>query len=147
MKRKEKIIGSLIIAVIAIIFLFVGYSKTNNKKISDDDMEKLFLNSEENEDVKSTKEKDNNEELNKEEKNNEKDIEDSSVNEETIVVEVKGEVKKPNVYVLKNGSRIYELIEAAGGPTEEADLSNINRALYLSDGQCIVVRNINVVIE
>lgn len=147
MKRKEKIIGSLIIAVIAIIFLFVGYSKTNNKKISDDDMEKLFLNSEENEDVKSTKEKDNNEELNKEEKNNEKDIEDSSVNEETIVVEVKGEVKKPNVYVLKNGSRIYELIEAAGGPTEEADLSNINRALYLSDGQCIVVRNINGVKE
>ncbi|NGU17038.1 competence protein ComE, partial [Clostridium perfringens] len=49
MKRKEKIIGSLIIAVIAILFLFIGYSKTNDKKISDSDMEKLFLDREESE--------------------------------------------------------------------------------------------------
>ena len=34
MKRKEKIIGSLIISVIAILFLFIGYSKTNDYKIS-----------------------------------------------------------------------------------------------------------------
>ena len=49
MKRKEKIIGSLIIAIIAILFLFIGYSKTNDKKISDSDMEKLFLDREESE--------------------------------------------------------------------------------------------------
>ena len=47
MKRKEKIIGSLIISVIAILFLFIGYSKTNDKKISDSDMEKLFIYKEE----------------------------------------------------------------------------------------------------
>ena len=154
MKRKEKIIGSLIIAVIAILFLFIGYSKTNDKKISDSDMEKLFLDreeSEENNEVEEFNEKESDskkEESNsKEEKDkgieSEKEEKETSLDEEKIVVEIKGEVKKPNVYELKNGSRIYELIEEAGGPTDEADLSNINRALYLSDGQCIVIKNIN----
>ncbi|WP_300260480.1 ComEA family DNA-binding protein [Clostridium sp.] len=152
MKRKEKIIGSLIIAVIAIGFLFIGYSKTNDKKISDSDMEKLFLNSEESEENNelesntekesgSKKEGENNNKVEKE--NSIESVKEISVSEEKIVVEIKGEVKKPNVYELKNGSRIYELIEEAGGPTDEADLSNINRALYLSDGQCIVIKNIN----
>lgn len=155
MKKKEKIIGSLIIAIIAIGFLFIGYSKTNDKKISDSDMEKLFLNSEESEEnneLEDFNEKESS--LKKEESNNsklekdshiesEKEEKETSLGEEKIVVEIKGEVKKPNVYELKNGSRIYELIEEAGGPTDEADLSNINRALYLSDGQCIVIKNIN----
>lgn len=151
MKKKEKIIGSLIIAIIAIGFLFIGYSKTNDKKISDSDMEKLFLNSEESEEnneLEDFNEKESS--LKKEESNNSKlekdsDIEEkeTSLGEEKIVVEIKGEVKKPNVYELKNGTRIYELIEEAGGPTDEADLSDINRALYLSDGQCIVIKNIN----
>ncbi|MDK0707742.1 ComEA family DNA-binding protein [Clostridium perfringens] len=160
MKRKEKIIGSLIIAIIAILFLFIGYSKTNDKKISDSDMEKLFLDREESEDsneLENFNEKESSSK--KEESNNSKEEKDSyiesekeeketslkeiSLGEEKIVVEIKGEVKKPNVYELKNGSRIYELIEEAGGPTDEADLSNINRALYLSDGQCIVIKNIN----
>ncbi len=155
MKRKEKIIGSLIIAVIAILFLFIGYSKTNDKKISDSDMEKLFLDreeSEENNELEELNEKES--DSKKEESNNikeekvsdiesEKEEKETSLGEEKIVVEIKGEVKKPNVYELKNGSRIYELIEEAGGPTNEADLSNINRALYLSDGQCIVIKNIN----
>ncbi|HAT4338754.1 TPA: competence protein ComE [Clostridium perfringens] len=155
MKKKEKIIGSLIIAIIAIGFLFIGYSKTNDKKISDSDMEKLFLNSEESEEnneLEDFNEKGSN--LKKKESNNsklekdsdiesEKEEKETSLGEEKIVVEIKGEVKKPNVYELKNGSRIYELIEEAGGPNDEADLSDINRALYLSDGQCIVIKNIN----
>ncbi|MDK0863750.1 ComEA family DNA-binding protein [Clostridium perfringens] len=154
MKRKEKIIGSLIIAIIATLFLFIGYSKTNDKKISDSDMEKLFLDreeSKENNEVEEFNEKESDskkEESNsKEEKDkgieSEKEEKETSLDEEKIVVEIKGEVKKPNVYELKNGSRIYELIEEAGGPTDKADLSNINRALYLSDGQCIVIKNIN----
>ena len=133
MKRKEKIIGSLIIAIIAILFLLIGYSKTNDKKISDSDMEKLFLDreeSEENNEVEEFNEKESDskkEESNsKEEKDkgieSEKEEKETRLDEEKIVVEIKGEVKKPNVYELKNGSRIYELIEEAGGPTDEADL-------------------------
>ncbi|MDU7885612.1 MAG: ComEA family DNA-binding protein [Clostridium perfringens] len=154
MKRKEKIIGSLIIAIIATLFLFIGYSKTNDKKISDSDMEKLFLDREESEENNELEEFNENESDSKKEESNSKEEKDKGIesekeeketilDEEKIVVEIKGEVKKPNVYELKNGSRIYELIEEAGGPTDEADLSNINRALYLSDGQCIVIKNIN----
>lgn len=154
MKRKEKIIGSLIIAVIAILFLFIGYSKTNDKKISDSDMEKLFLDREESKENNEVEEFNEKESYSKKEDSNskeekdkgiesEKEEKETSLDEEKIVVEIKGEVKKPNVYELKNGSRIYELIEEAGGATDEADLSNINRALYLSDGQCIVIKNIN----
>lgn len=148
MKKKEKVIGSLIIAVVAIGFLFVGYSKTNDKKISEDDMERLFLNAEKEDDesestLKKSKKNDDIEENEKENINESNEKESSNSNIEKIVVEIKGEVKNPNVYVLENGSRIYELIEKAGGPTDEADLSNINRALYLTDGQCIVVRNMN----
>ncbi|EOU1755648.1 ComEA family DNA-binding protein [Clostridium perfringens] len=152
MKRKEKIIGSLIIAVIAILFLFIGYSKTNDRKISDSDMEKLFLDREESEDNNELEDFNEKESDSKKEESNNRNLEkdsdiesekETSLGEEKIVVEIKGEVKKPNVYELKNGSRIYELIEEAGGPTDEADLSDINRALYLSDGQCIVIKNIN----
>ena len=143
MKRKEKIIGSLIIAIIATLFLFIGYSKTNDKKISDSDMEKLFLDREESEENNEVEEFNEKESDLKKEESNSKEEKETSLDEEKIVVEIKGEVKKPNVYELKNGSRIYELIEEAGGPTDEADLSNINRALYLSDGQCIVIKNIN----
>ena len=126
MKRKEKIIGSLIIAVIAILFLFIGYSKTNDKKISVSDMEKLFLDREESEEnnelekfnekeADSKKEESNNSKLEKDSDiESEKEEKETNLGEEKIVVEIKGEVKKPNVYELKNGSRIYELIEEAG---------------------------------
>ncbi len=172
MKKKEKIIGSLVIAILASIFLFVGYSKSNDKNISEKEMEKLFLDNDENsqrdesknyKDGSEHKENDLNEGDNKNDKtlksngdsdgkeiileegisSGENESEVSKKNSNKIMVEVKGEVRNPNVYVLEDGSRIFELIEMAGGPTENADLSNINRALYLSDGQCIVVNNIN----
>ena len=50
-----------------------------------------------------------------------------------IVAEIKGEVVKPDVYTLNEGSIIRDLIEAAGGLTPEADISNINRAKELSN--------------
>ena len=83
MKRKEKIIGSLIIAVIAILFLFIGYSKTNDKKISNSDMEKLFLDreeSEENNELEKFNEKES--DSKKEESNNIKEEKDSDIESE-----------------------------------------------------------------
>nr|WP_243131781.1 hypothetical protein [Clostridium perfringens] len=83
MKRKEKIIGSLIISVIAILFLFIGYSKTNDKKISDSDMEKLFIDkeeSEENNQLEDFNEKESSSK--KEESNNIKEEKDSDIESE-----------------------------------------------------------------
>lgn len=161
MKRKEKIIGSLVIAALAIVFLFIGYSKPKSEELSKEEMERLFLDVEEkDEDAKeesnsyekseNNKKVSNEASLNDDSSEEDEEIEENSSNNELateskgkIVVEIKGEVKNPNVYVLEEGSRIFEVIDMAGGPTEEADLSKINRALYLSDGQCIVVKNIN----
>lgn len=57
----------------------------------------------------------------------------------TVVAYICGAVNRPGVYVLDEPSRIVDLIEAAGGATEEADLSRINLAQKLADGQQVVV--------
>ena len=44
---------------------------------------------------------------------------------------------------LEKGARISDAIEEAGGTTEEADLSNVNLAYSLSDGQKVKIPNIN----
>jgi len=56
-----------------------------------------------------------------------------------IVVHVIGEVKKPGVIKLKEGSRIIDAINKCGGQTEEADLSKINLAYVLDDGSQIYI--------
>lgn len=63
----------------------------------------------------------------------------SSSAENTICVYVCGQVANPGVYDLKDGSRVYEAIEAAGGIVGEVDTTRINMAQKLSDGQQITV--------
>lgn len=58
----------------------------------------------------------------------------SVISENTIVVDMAGEVKIPAVYILPEGSRVYQGIEAAGGLTEQADTKNTNLAALLQDG-------------
>lgn len=50
-----------------------------------------------------------------------------------------GSVTSPGVYALPEGSRVYELIEAAGGLLEEADERTLNQAEELEDGMQITV--------
>lgn len=59
----------------------------------------------------------------------------------TIVVHITGEVNYPGVVVLKEGARVVDAIEAGGGETDEADLSSLNLAYMLSDGEKIYVPN------
>lgn len=63
--------------------------------------------------------------------------------EETITVHITGEIKYPGVVVLKNGDRIVDAIEAAGGETENADLDRLNLAYILNDGDKIYIPNKN----
>ncbi len=51
-----------------------------------------------------------------------------------VVVHVAGAVERPGVVVLGRGSRIGDAVEAAGGPTAEADVHQLNLAAPLSDG-------------
>ena len=63
--------------------------------------------------------------------------------EETIVVHITGAVKKEGVIYLKKGARIVDAIKEAGGETKEADLSQVNLAYELQDGQKIYIPNKN----
>lgn len=56
-----------------------------------------------------------------------------------IFVDISGEVKTPMLAQLPSGSRIDDAIKAAGGLTEKADISNVNRAQILEDGQKILI--------
>ncbi|NLY71505.1 MAG: hypothetical protein GX076_07505 [Clostridiales bacterium] len=73
------------------------------------------------------------------EKLEEGDLETTPVIQETIVVELAGEVNNPSVYILTKGSRVYEAIELAGGLTEEADTRNTNLAAILQDEMKIYI--------
>ncbi len=58
---------------------------------------------------------------------------------DTIQAEIKGEVINPGVYTLKYGATIQDLIQAAGGETQIADLSPFAQMESLENGQVIVV--------
>lgn len=117
MKQKYKAIGILLVGIILLIVYLCGGIDNLNKN---------------NDEVIFVGEDDINEET-----------EVASLNNEKIVVDIKGEVKNPNIYWLDEGSIVEDLIFAAGGITEEGDLNNINRAEELSNHQSIIIPNIN----
>ncbi|WP_445149970.1 helix-hairpin-helix domain-containing protein [Baekduia sp. Peel2402] len=55
------------------------------------------------------------------------------------VVHVVGAVREPGVYRVNDGTRVEDTIERAGGATARADLSAINLAAKVADGQQVVV--------
>lgn len=57
----------------------------------------------------------------------------ASSESKTVTCDISGAVKHQGVYTLKNGARLQELIEAAGGTTDKAQLKTINRAILLKD--------------
>ena len=57
----------------------------------------------------------------------------------TIIVDVTGEVAKPGVYKLPPDARVLDAIEAAGNAKSSADLSILNLARPLKDGEQIYV--------
>ena len=59
--------------------------------------------------------------------------------ESFIIIDIAGEIMSPGVYALKEGSRIIDAIEIAGGLTEDADVRFINRAEIIFDGSKIYI--------
>lgn len=56
-----------------------------------------------------------------------------------IYVDIGGEVNVPGVYEVSEGTRLFQVIEKAGGLTEDADIDVINRAEAVYDGQKILI--------
>ena len=59
--------------------------------------------------------------------------------EEKIIIHVTGAVKKNGIVEVREKARINDVIEAAGGVTKEADLTNVNLAYIVEDGQKIYI--------
>lgn len=69
---------------------------------------------------------------------NDKEFNEEKVEEENFMaVHVTGEVKNPSVVRVKEGSRIEDIIKAAGGLTENADITDVNLAFVVEDGMKI----------
>ncbi len=126
MKNKEKIIGSIVILCISIVFIIVGFTISNSKEnINDSNYEDMFVETD---------------------KPYEKKDEALVISAETDIIEhinikvdIKGAVKAPGVYEVKKGSRVADLIKLAGGVTTDAELDATNLSKKLNDEDCIVI--------
>ena len=56
-----------------------------------------------------------------------------------IYVDIGGEVRNPGVYTVVEGTRLFEVIKAAGGLTDKAFTEQINQAEVVIDGQKVVI--------
>lgn len=59
-----------------------------------------------------------------------------------IMVHISGEVNKPGLVILAEGSRVMDAVEIAGGLTKDADIDRINLAKRLVDEEKIYVPKI-----
>lgn len=57
----------------------------------------------------------------------------------TAYVDISGEVISPGIYEVDDETRLFELIELAGGLKENADIDSINQAEFVTDGQKIII--------
>lgn len=62
------------------------------------------------------------------------------ITEETkMYIDISGEVINPGVYKVSSRTRLFEIIEKAGGLTKNADKDQINQADFVKDGQKIII--------
>ena len=77
----------------------------------------------------------------------EKDVVDEEETENTIIVHVTGAVMNEGIAEVKENARINDVIIAAGGLTEDANLDNVNLAYQVEDGQKIYIPSNSEVIK
>jgi len=138
MKNKEKIIGSIAILCISIIFIIVGYTMSSPKEnATATNYKDIFVEA-----TKTSEKKDAEAVIatdsNKVATSNIK-VDNSKVEDENIKVDIKGAVNQPGVYEIKKGSRVTDLIKLAGGGTKDSDLDATNLSSKLNDEDCIII--------
>lgn len=126
--KNKKIIGIIAMLVIVLIMSFLTYGKNKSNVFKDEYMKEIFVEESIDEEVVSNVQ-------------NEDIVIQEQINK--VIVEIKGEVKNPDVYELEEGSIIKDLIDIAGGLTDEADISKVNRARQLNNHELVVIRNKN----
>lgn len=58
---------------------------------------------------------------------------------EELFVDIGGAVHRPGVYKVASGTRLYEVIELAGGLRSDADTDSVNQAAFVEDGAKIII--------
>lgn len=122
--KQKKILIVIIVGIIGVTGIIIYYSN-----IKEDNNYEEYINLEENEII------DNN-------KDETEEIEETKQEEKEIVIHIVGCVEKEGIVRLPEGSRIVDAIEKAGGEKMYADLSKINLAYVLEDGQKIRIPSI-----
>ena len=133
--KKRLNIRILSIIVLGMVFLSSSiflYMRNKSMVFKDEYMKDIYVESESNEEALE----------------NTVNVSSSNVDREnakntSITVEIKGEVKNPDVYEIQDGSIIRDLINLAGGLTSEANIDGINRAEKLRGNQLIIIPNKN----
>lgn len=110
--RKQIIIGIIIFLVLGVTTFLITYNYLTNKK-------------------------ENNKEITIEKKEPIK--KEEVVKENYFQVDIKGEIISPGIYKLKESSRVIDVINAAGGLTENANTSVINLSKKIIDEMVIIV--------
>ena len=153
--NKKKIIISIVLIVSLIIGFIIflltenSYENLNLDELVIEEESEKFNNIGDNEDSNNTSSQNN---INGNNKYNQNAINENASNvfqEETekIAIHVTGEVKKEGLIYLPLGSRVADAIKEAGGETKNADLSQINLAYQLQDGQKLYIPNKNEIIS
>lgn len=65
--------------------------------------------------------------------------EESYSGSQIIYVDIGGAVANPGVYQVTKNTRLYEVIDMAGGLKDDADMDSVNRAAFVEDCQKIVI--------
>ena len=141
-KKNKKAIAIIVILIIIFSVSLLTYGRNKKNVFKDEYMNNIFIEEDENIIEGTSYYDDSDIEVVKINNNENKENETPEVKNK-IVVEIKGEVVKPDVYLLDEGSIIKDLIDIADGLTDEADISNINRAKELSNHELIIIYNIN----
>lgn len=118
--KKQKIIFAIIIILMACVIIYYIYSTLNNVDYNHE-IENSNNNLEITSDLESVS------------------IEENVTETQEILVHISGCVKENKVVSLPDGSRVNDAIEAAGGLTKDADLTNVNLAYILEDGEKIYI--------
>lgn len=111
-KKQWIILIFIIVIIIGVVgyYLYTNFQQISYENLEDDEFEEEII---ENEIVKEEVEK--------------------------IVVHIAGAVRKEGIVELNDGARIVDAINKAGGLNENADLSKVNLAFIISDGQKIYI--------
>ena len=138
---KYKKIGLISFLVIIVISAVALYNVSGFKELNKNDTESIFIDEDNDKNIPiSDKDTFTDDSLKENDTQNSNNI---SLKNKKITVEIKGQVKNPDVYILDEDSIINDLIILAGGITENAYLDNINRAQKLQDHEMIYIADKN----